>query len=169
MTAAMETLQTKTKGEIIHQGVTAMTDIPGLSTRAGARRASEDGAGTSKRILRKPYSRPTPPREPDEEKRTRPTRAPTVHPETLPEGGWVHRMLTDMQRTLNELVTMVSTMNTQLQHERQRANNLELRVESMQKARMQGLRAQTLPVSATTPSSGQTSHTGGITDGPLTF
>lgn len=78
-------------------------------------------------------------------------------------------MLTDMQRPLNELVGMLSTMNAQLLQERQRTNNLELRIENIQRARMQGLTAQATPASVSTPSSGQTPHIGRITEGPLTF
>lgn len=131
MTAAIEVLHSKAKGDIIHQGVTTALETPGPTTRTGTRRTSEGAAGPSDVRL----GLPSPHRETEEDRDNQETQhAQQPLREPVAGEGWLFTMLTDMQKTLNELVSMVSTINTQLMQERQRTNNLELRVESIQQA-----------------------------------
>lgn len=115
----MERLQSmRSKSDVIHQGITtAARETAGTLTRAEARRASEEGAGPSRKARKKPCSRHNPLEEKEDEEQHQqhpmtPPRQPGP-PDLVLEEGWIHTMLTDMQRTLNELVSMVSVMNTQ--------------------------------------------------------
>lgn len=166
---AIMQLQSKTRGEVLHQGVTTLGGSAGSSTRSGMRRTSEGVAGPSRKTRKKPYSRQSPMRETGMDTEEAPPSQPPMQQAPPLGEGWAHTMLTDIQRTLQELVKTVSTMNGQLQQERQRTSNLELRVESIQQVRMQGLTAQIVPSRSSVPSSGQTPHVGDITEGPLTF
>lgn len=64
------------------------------------------------------------------------------HAASEEEGGWMHTILVDIQKTQKEILAKVTTMHEQAQADRQRMSNLEMRVESLQKARMAGLTAQ---------------------------
>lgn len=167
--SAMDRLNSsKKKGEVIHQGVTIpYEEEAGPSTRAGTRRASEDNPGTTRKARKKPASRFTfmPDRSGEEQ---RPS-APAATPEPTDPGpsqgqqpgcpdGWTQTILIDIQKTVTDTYSKLTTIDAQLIQDRQRMDNLSLRVESLQQARMQGLIIQEKPSQVSVPSSGQTLH-----------
>lgn len=126
MAAAVEKLQSKAKGAVLHQGIALAPDTGGITTRAGVRRTSKDRPGPSRATKRKPPSKSDPPPAHMEEDDHLPEESSAA------DGGWLHTILTDMHKKITDLVSMVSTLNAQLFQERQRTSNLELRVENLQ-------------------------------------
>lgn len=160
----------KKRGDVIHQGITIPGDNEeaGPSTRAGVRRASEDNPGPTRKARKKPASRYTPvPERVTEEQRPK-ARSETPEPQDPgppPQNqqaysdGWLQTVILDIQKTVKDIQQKLNTIDAQLIQDRQRSDNLSLRVESLQQARMQGLTIQEVPTQVSAPSSGHTPHT----------
>lgn len=167
---AMVALQTKSKGEVLHQGVTTAPPVQaGVTTRAGRRKSEE---GTSQKVRKKTRVREVSPVEEWEEEDHDPGAPPPRNPKrhevpSSEEEGWLYTLLNNIQKTQHEILAKVNTLHEQAQQDRHRLHNMEMRVESLQQARMMGLTAQSTRQTSSLPSSGTTPRTGSITDGPV--
>lgn len=167
MDGALERLMTASKSGLIHQGVTTPKDTAGPSTRSGVRRPSEGAAGPTRKT-RKKHGEIDTRRDIGMDVEETPTRK-GVNVERPPEDilNVLLTIMTDVQKTVNEIKTTVNVMHEQQQQDKQRMTNLEMRIENIQQARMLSLTTQAAPSTSTTPASGRTPHRADTPEGPV--
>ncbi|CAG5030685.1 unnamed protein product [Parnassius apollo] len=147
---AMDRLKESPGSDVLHQGITIpITELTGVATEE---ESETEGPPSPQRAPGSPPPAPSAPAPP-----------PGDHPDT----AIVCSLLARIVDNQTKIITQLQTINEMMMKDRQIVNNLNLRVESLQKARMLGLTTQPAPSASTTPASRPTPHIAEPGKGPI--
>ncbi|CAG5059819.1 unnamed protein product [Parnassius apollo] len=176
--AAIEKLKATDTADTLYQGVTIpVMEAAGVRTRGRTRKSTDDGNTTSKKsrprrgkdkIVEEDSSE-------DDDRVEQGPQPPPGNPPSAPPGDTcmsqdaaiLFSMMTRLEEKQDKIISLLSSVIERMDKDRQTMNNLSLRVETLQKARMLGLTAQPTPTSGAAASSGPTPHITDDKKGPV--